>query len=239
MITKEHILAEIRRTAIEGSPLGRKRFETATGIKESDWLGRFWRQWNDAVREAGFNPNTLQDAIPVERLLQALTSLIRELGRFPTTADLKLKARSDPDFPSHNTFNRLGPKGERAWRVLKFCASDGNLDEVATIVEPLASPPTADDADTDASQTIIVGFVYLMKSGKYYKIGRSVSAEKRAYEIQLQLPQELKLVHKIKTDDPVGIETYWHQRFADRRMRGEWFDLSREHIQTFRRRKFM
>jgi hypothetical protein len=78
-----------------------------------------------------------------------------------------------------------------------------------------------------------------MKSGKYYKIGKSVSAEKRAYEIQLQLPEELKLIHKIKTDDPSGIETYWHRRFADKRLRGEWFDLTRQDIAAFRRRKFM
>ena len=78
-----------------------------------------------------------------------------------------------------------------------------------------------------------------MKSGKYYKIGRSVSAEKREYEIGLLLPEKPKLVHKIKTDDPVGIEAYWHQRFSDKRVRGEWFSLTSQDVKVFKRRKFM
>jgi hypothetical protein len=43
-VTKEHILKEIKRTALEngGKPLGKKKFETETGIRESDWSGIYW-----------------------------------------------------------------------------------------------------------------------------------------------------------------------------------------------------
>lgn len=53
---KQHILNEIRRTAKAngGDPLGRERFLTDTGIKQSDWYGKYWIRWGDAVREAGF-----------------------------------------------------------------------------------------------------------------------------------------------------------------------------------------
>ena len=239
MITKEHILAEIRRTASGGAPLGRRRFEKETGIKESDWSGRFWTRWSDAVREAGLEPNSMQDPLPEERLLRCLVALIRELGHFPTSAELKLKCRQDPDFPSHNTFNRLGPKAERARRVVEFCASQDGFADVADLAAPFAGSSSLADAGTEDEPVESFGFVYLMKSGKYYKIGKSVSADKRAYEIQLQLPEELKLIHKIKTDDPFGIEAYWHRRFADKRMRGEWFNLTRQDVVAFRRRKFM
>ena len=239
MITKDHILAEIRRTASGGSPLGRKRFEQETGIKESDWSGRFWTRWSDAVREAGLRPNAMQDAFPEEYLLQCLVSLIRELGHFPTSAEMKLKCRQDREFPSHNTFNRLGPKAERSRRVVEVCASQEGFADVADLAAPFAASSSLADPGTDDEPVESFGFVYLMKSGKYYKMGRSVSAEKRAYEVQLQLPEELKLIHKIKTDDPPGIEAYWHHRFREKRIRGEWFNLTSQEVKAFRRRKFM
>lgn len=90
--------------------------------------------------------------------------------------------------------------------------------------------------DTEAPQ---IGYVYLMKSGKHYKIGRSNAPGRRQYELAIQLPDPVVAVHTIKTDDPAGIEKYWHQRFGDRRKNGEWFELRREDVSAFRRRTFM
>jgi len=63
-MNKQHILNEIIRTAKEnnGIPLGRDRFERETGIKYSDWYGKYWARWGDAVKEAGLEPNKLQSA---------------------------------------------------------------------------------------------------------------------------------------------------------------------------------
>ena len=118
------IVCEIKRTAQEngGQPLGAKRFQDETGIKESNWFGKYWRNWGDALQEAGFRPNQLQTAYDEMALSKALVDLIRELGRFPVKADLLLKRRRDASFPSHNVFTRcFGPKRQRVAKLLQFC----------------------------------------------------------------------------------------------------------------------
>ena len=47
-----------------------------------------------------------------------------------------------------------------------------------------------------------VGFVYLIKSGHFYKIGRSNAVGRRERELAIQVPEEVRVVHSIKTDDP-------------------------------------
>ncbi len=63
-----------------------------------------------------------------------------------------------------------------------------------------------------------IGEVYLFKSGRYYKIGKTKDTVRRGSEIRIQLPEKLDLIHSIMTDDPSGIEAYWHKRFALNRM---------------------
>jgi hypothetical protein len=78
-----------------------------------------------------------------------------------------------------------------------------------------------------------------MKSWRNYKIGRTNALGRREYELGIQLPDKVMTIHTIKTDDPTGIEAYWHKRFEGRRKNGEWFELSTEDVKAFRRRKFM
>ena len=81
-MTKQHILEEIKRTAKanDGAPLGRQRFFTETGIKDSDWFGMHWARWSDAVREAGFTPNQKNEAYEHELLVEKYIGLTRELA---------------------------------------------------------------------------------------------------------------------------------------------------------------
>ena len=83
------------------------------------------------------------------------------------------------------------------------------------------------------------GFVYMMKAGRFFKIGRTNALGRRERELVIQLPEAAKVIHSIKTDDPAGIEEYWHRRFQDRRRNGEWFELTPQDLAAFRRRKFM
>jgi hypothetical protein len=245
-MNKQHILDEIRRTASEngGVPLGRRRFEAETGIRESDWTGRFWARWNDAVREAGFAPNRLNAAIEEDALLSKLAVVVREMGRLPVTSELKLQKQQDPSFPNHKVFTRLGTSATRIARLLEYCDRTEGFSDVAAIcrtVRPVqAAQPALELKDVDKFE---IGYVYLalMKVGreKRYKIGKADVVGRRTRQIAVQLPEDLELVHAISTDDAYGIEAYWHKRFAEKRRGGEWFELTAADVRWFKRRKFM
>lgn len=234
-ITKQNILDAIQRTAKEngGVPLGRERFEKETGIKPYDF-GKYWAKFSDAQREAGFSPNTLNSAYNEEFLLEKLVAFIRELGRYPTRGDFLVKRNSDPEFPSPNTMTRFGNKRDTAIKISKYSARKGYDDIVELckeIVENFDEKKNADDSIANQN----LGAVYLFKHGKYYKIGKTNDTVRRGNELKIQLPENLDLIHEIKTDDPSGIEAYWHRRFESKRMNGEWFDLNSSDIKAFKR----
>jgi Meiotically up-regulated gene 113 len=83
------------------------------------------------------------------------------------------------------------------------------------------------------------GCVYFVRSGQRFKIGRTNALKQRVRMLQFQLPEKLLVIHHIKTEDPPGIETYWHRRFASQRKNGEWFELSPEDVEAFKARAVM
>lgn len=238
---KDYIISEIIRTAKENGeiPLGKRTFTSETGIKESDWCGIYWTKWSDALIEAGYTPNEFQNAYEEKFLIKKLVGFIREIGHFPTHSEILMKSHQEPAFPSQKTFQRIGRRHEISQKIVEYCEKHGELIDIKEICLPLCKSEEKTNTEKTTSTIEVIGIVYLMKSGKYYKIGRSNNAERRAYELRLQLPDKLEIVHKIKTDDPIGIEEYWHKRFKDKRKNGEWFELTRQDIEIFRRRKFM
>jgi len=239
-MNKEHILREIRRTADAngGRPLGRLRFLTETGIRESDWRGRYWARWNDAVREAGYGPNKLQEGYEDATLLNRLADLLRELGRVPVRSEMQLKARCDPSFPNSKTYERFGSKAQLLARLTEHVRARADDQDLVPLIAAAVVPSVTNEEPSKSAKAEL-GFVYLLKSGRYCKIGRSNAAGRRERELAIQLPEKAAMVHLIRTDDTAGIESYWHQRFADRRKNGEWFALSAADIAVFKRRKFM
>jgi hypothetical protein len=241
-MTKQHILDEIKRTAKAngGLPVGLRKFRSITGIKDNDWLGKHWVRWSEAIEEAGLlSTNSFAVGYDEEFMLKSLVSLIKELHHFPVRAEMKMKRLKDDSFPGEKAFRQFGYKGDLVGRIIKFCKEHGGYDDVIAICEPLcSSEPPAEDNTRDEFE---IGFVYLLKSGKHYKIGRSNAAGRRERELQIQLPEAANHVHVIRTDDPVGIEAYWHNRFAAKRVRkeAEWFNLDSSDIKAFRRRTFM
>lgn len=236
---RAHIISEIRRTATanSGVALGWRRFEEETGIRYYDWYGQYWTRWSDAVREAGFEPNRMSEAYEEEFLLGQLAVLTRRLSRVPTQGDLLLAGRDNSDFPSEKVFRRLGSKAQRAARIIAFCESNQDFDDVAVLWRQVPAPEMAVDCGEGEDSPTTVGFVYLLKHGsrREYKIGRTNNPLRREGELGIQLPEKCQPVHYIKTDDPEGVEAYWHRRFAGKRKEGEWFALTPQDVRAFKR----
>ena len=119
-------------------------------------------------------------------------------------------------------------------RVSAWCAE---RDDFADVLPLLAESIGRTRAEPPAhSGNADLGFVYLIKHGSRseYKIGRTRNPIRREGEMRLQLPERIKPIHYIETDDPSGIEAYWHARFAEKRKEGEWFVLTPDDVRAFK-----
>jgi hypothetical protein len=234
MRTKKEILEEIRRTAKEnaGTPLGLARFERETGIKPYDWK-KYWARFGAAQEEAGYKPNQLQDAYAHDFLFEKVIGIMRKLGRFPTYDELSLERGNDSELPNRKVFTNFGPKQELIRKISEYAGGKSGYEDVVALCGPILEKTRK--AEVGNEESIGVGAVYLFKSGRYYKIGKTNDTVRRGSELRIQLPEKTILVHEIKTDDPSGIEVYWHKRFESKRMNGEWFDLSSSDVKAFKR----
>lgn len=233
-MNKSDILNSILRIATDngGKAPGSQRVATETGMRKSDWYPKLWVRWSDALREAGLEPNVLNTAPQVADLINRHIEIIRQLGRFPIEPDLRL-------LPNVRGLSRLGNKRERAIKVLQYCHEHEGFEDIVSICEDLLETmPTYVDCES-ASPKNQYGYVYLLKHGNRseYKIGRTVNPIRREGEIRLELPEIIEPIHYVQTDDPSGVEAYWHRRFSEKRKQGEWFALSVEDVRAFKRWK--
>jgi hypothetical protein len=233
---RERIILEIQRLAQEnGKPPGEGGFESATGIVQREWRGKIWGRWGDALRDAGFEPNDLTKRLATVDVIRACAECCKALGRWPSDPDYQLYARNNPGFPSGATIKNHFPKRALladAVRTWLDQAENSHYAEIANLIPVYESHPGG------APIQHSYGHVYLLRAGDHYKIGQSSDLEKRVKSINVALPDKATLEHAISTDDPPGIEAYWHRSFADRRMNGEWFKLSKADILAFKKRKF-
>ena len=234
---REHIISEIKRLAAlaGGQAPGSKLFVGTTGIIESKWRGKYWARWGDALIEAGFQPNQWTEKSDANTIINGVIAACRHYARFPTDSELSMLRSSDPTIPSPKTIrDNFGGRPDLIFAVAKRIKGDPEYSDVSAMLPTV----TAARPEAPKGTKAVDGHVYLIKSGDFYKIGRSDELERRVKEIRIALPDAATLVHSITTDDPPGIEAYWHRRFADRRANGEWFKLSPDDVKVFLRRKF-
>jgi len=236
-VSKHHILAEVKRLAeVSGKPPGVRLFERETGIKVSDWFPGLWLRWGDALQEAGFTRNTMQKGLSDELLVEHYARLVQKLSRLPLKGELIRESKANPAFPSEKTYRRFGGKANLLKAVATFCRQNVAFEDVLALCESGRESQSALEEGVSAGK-VQLGYVYLLRHGsrREYKIGRTNNPIRREGEIGVELPQKLEPIHVITTDDPAGIEAYWHRRFDEKRLKNEWFALTPDDVRAFKR----
>ena len=238
---KSKIINEIKRLFNKnGTPPGWSKFKQETGINKSEWFPELWFRWSDAIKEAGFAPNEFTKAHSKDFIIKRMIDLISELNHFPIDAELELKRKKDKSFPNASSIYKLGIKSERARAIINYLESNNidSYDKIVVICQDIIdASPKREESVSD--EKVNIGYVYLIKHGSRneYKIGKTFNPLRREGEIRLELPEKIKPIHYIETDDPSGVEAYWHNRFKDKRKEGEWFSLLTNDIKAFKRWK--
>ena len=160
-------------------------------------------------------------------------NLARDLKAFPTSRDRVVRHNQDPSFPGEKVWNRLGPRSRLRARLIMYAEKKPGHDDVLALC---VGPQPVDEPLPSSS--VAFGSVYLLKGpGSRYKIGRTNAFGRRKRELSIQLPFDARKVHVIETGDPAGVEAYWHQRLAAKRINSEWFDLDGADVAAFKRWK--
>ena len=232
---RDRILSEIKRLAAAnaGKAPGRQAFEAETGIRYHEWYGVYWARWGDALAEVGLSPNVMQKRLDRDAMLREIVQAARHLGKVPTHGELRIYGRDKEGFPSHTAISSALNGVALAEALREWVDANPEFADLMAVLPAIPAVPTPRPSRRPAD-----GSVYLIQSGAHYKIGRSDELERRVKEIRIALPDKAELVHVIATDDPAGIEAYWHRRFAGRRANGEWFKLTVADIAAFTRRRF-
>jgi len=116
----------------------------------------------------------------------------------------------------------------RTGLITLLCDPNDPLPDLQTTNSVFAAPH---DQPHTPRRSAVVGFLYVMQSGKAYKIGCSTDVARRI--TQYSLPSK-KLILTIPSADMYRDESALHAHFAARRINGEWFRLTAGDIQWLR-----
>jgi len=74
--------------------------------------------------------------------------------------------------------------------------------------------------------------VYIFQISNYYKIGKSSDVWRRFDDINVTIPYKLKSLFHQQVKNANKLETKIHQRFKNKRIKGEWFKLNKDEVKA-------
>jgi len=227
-LTKSDLIEKIRQMeAATGKPPTQNEFCRAMGVTRHFLAYGYWSSWNEARAEAGFPSNTKVRRADSD-LLEEFGSHALELRYLPRSQDLLRRARQRPTSCWHTFVRRFKDRQNLRLRLAQHW---NERPEAAAILA--MCDREAQSVKPPKPKRLHPGFVYLMRCGDHFKIGKSKCVPRRRSSLAAAHPDELTLIHQIQTDDSYGIECYWHRRFKSKRSRLEWFILTEDDVKAF------
>ena len=85
--------------------------------------------------------------------------------------------------------------------LIEYASEDERWADLVEVLQR-ARPQIANEGDQDDAGSQDYGHVYLIRSGKVYKVGSSRAVYSRTATVVRQSPLGVDLIHTIATDDP-------------------------------------
>ncbi len=194
----------------------------------------------------------LHDAKPRHGVLLAAWDSAAQLGRVTSLGVLR---RISPDFASAQIDWKEGDislrpnaAGRRWWTqakpyfafakdvAVRYALDDLFAEQFPEYVDlDFGSAPRRESQAPRPSASPTGGYVYVIRSPHGFKIGKTVNLRQRTRLFEVKLPFENSLEHYAWFDDYTHAERSFHVRFHDKRLEGEWFDLSAADLAEIKR----
>lgn len=141
-VLRERILTYLRSFLNSGKAPGRDVCYRKLKITEHQLNMAGFATYSEAVEEAGLNRNRFGEVkISTETLLRSLAELTKDLGRFPTMAQINVESKKKKGFPSKKTFeNTLKSKADRLLALTEWIKDKAEWSDVAEILSNEPSP---------------------------------------------------------------------------------------------------
>jgi len=122
------------------------------------------------------------------------------------------------------------PASQRNWQLLQ---DNPYFDIPDDVIHAFTAPPKPAPVPQPKAKRRDPGFVYLLReiNGAHYKIGKTKNPESRAKTFGVQLPYSVEYECVINTPSMSVLETALHERYAHKRINGEWFALDPEDVE--------
>ena len=202
--------------------------------QEIDAAQEYVRKLNrDVVEWCRENKQTIKSMMPTKGRIYKLKSLERfnwwDIQKYCLTDEVYYFKPTNTRFDPKNWFRYacgeyfIPVKGDILDCNFRVVVSDKQI-PIYDIEE------VKDNRDISAGKRKITSiYVMIDKNTGYYKIGRSVNPKKRERTLQSEKPTiEMLFNHDARVYD----EKHLHDMFQEKRVRGEWFDLSGSDLST-------